>query len=310
MGLGQIGMGYDQHLDANYVYTHAKAFNLHPEFYLMAGVDQDREKRKNFERLYRCQSYSDIKTALACHAPHIVVVAVPTELHSKCIYEILKLCNPNVLLCEKPLSNDLPEAVNLVKLCKDRSIRFFVNYCRLSDPGVIEIKRRLDSGEISIPVKGVVWYTNGFRHNASHFVNLLEYWIGPVVDYQIIKSEPLGNSDIKIDVRVSFDKGDVFFLSGWDREFTCHYLELLCQNGRLLYGAGVEHINWCPVGGHPTIKGYTVLSDQPETIITGNNKYQFYVVDELSCILGGKNGNICSADKALETLSSIEKILE
>ena len=38
VGLGAIGMGYDLDL-TNVIYTHAKAFRAHSDFYLVADID-------------------------------------------------------------------------------------------------------------------------------------------------------------------------------------------------------------------------------------------------------------------------------
>ena len=46
VGLGQIGMGYDLHHDVNnQIYTHARAFSQHPDFYLIGAVDSEKKKK-------------------------------------------------------------------------------------------------------------------------------------------------------------------------------------------------------------------------------------------------------------------------
>mgnify|MGYP006424554935 FL=1 len=48
VGLGAIGMGYD--LDStDTISTHAKAFQAHSDFYLVAGIDCNIENRRIFE---------------------------------------------------------------------------------------------------------------------------------------------------------------------------------------------------------------------------------------------------------------------
>ena len=50
VGLGQIGMGYDLSLAPDqFVYSHARALSLNPEFKLVGGVDPDRAKRRDFQ---------------------------------------------------------------------------------------------------------------------------------------------------------------------------------------------------------------------------------------------------------------------
>lgn len=65
VGLGQIGMGYDFELDPkDYVYSHARAFSLHPEFHLVGGVDPDEKQRHGFVIGYRSAAFVDVETAL------------------------------------------------------------------------------------------------------------------------------------------------------------------------------------------------------------------------------------------------------
>lgn len=49
IGLGQIGMGYDLHLDPTlHIYSHARAFSLHSDFDLLAAVEPDEQKTGGF----------------------------------------------------------------------------------------------------------------------------------------------------------------------------------------------------------------------------------------------------------------------
>jgi len=79
VGLGRIGVGYDLGLDpARYVYSHARAFSLHPGFTLQAAVDPDATHRRAFEEAYGCPSHASIEDALRAHDPQVIVSAVPT----------------------------------------------------------------------------------------------------------------------------------------------------------------------------------------------------------------------------------------
>src|SRR5574337_363384 len=160
VGLGQVGMGYDLHLDpAVHVYSHACAFSHHPGFHLIAAVDPEAQRRQTFVQKYQCPAYGDVDSALRQHQPNLVVIATPTRFHGETLQRVLDQSHPKVVLCEKPISYDLEEARAMVHACAANGIRLYVNYMRRSDKGVIEVKRRLDSGEIGIPVKGVVWYS-------------------------------------------------------------------------------------------------------------------------------------------------------
>ena len=83
VGLGQIGMGYDlNHDPQKYVSTHARAFQCHPGYQLVGGVDPDAERRRLFETHYQCPVYDDVASAMESLRPDVVAVATPTAVHA------------------------------------------------------------------------------------------------------------------------------------------------------------------------------------------------------------------------------------
>ena len=312
VGLGQIGMGYDLHLDpAAFVYSHARAFSLHSSFVLAGGVDTDPAHRATFEQTYQCPAYSDLDMALSQQQPDIVVIAVPTPLHCATVQRVLAQSKPRAILCEKPLSYDLDEARTMVQDCAARGVALYANYIRRSVSGAIEVKRRLDAGEISTPVKGVVWYSKGFLHNGSHFFNLLEYWLGAVTNAQIIATGRLWDDhDPEPDVRVVFERGAMVFLAAREEDFSHYTIELLATNGRLRYEKGGHQIIWQAACPDPNFKGYTVLSDDSESIESGLSRYQWHVAEQLAAALEGRNFYLCSGAESLLTLENMQHILE
>ena len=310
VGLGQIGMGYDINLDPEkYVYTHARAFSQHPGFELIAGVDNTRLVRAKFADNYDCPAYESIDSALEQHQPDLVVIATPTGEHLKNINNILKCKSLKIILCEKPLSYELDDARKIVEVCDDSGVDLYVNYMRRSDPGAIEVKRRLDSGDIRTPIKGVVWYSKGFYHNGSHFFNLLEYWLGPMQGSKIISQGRLWDgSDPEPDVQVNYARGSVVFLSVREEDFSYYTIELLASNGRLKYGRGGESITWYNSERDELLDGYTSLSQISEIIESGMDKYQSNVVEQVFQLLNNKTPELCSGDKALDTIYSMDNV--
>jgi predicted dehydrogenase len=314
VGLGKIGMGYDLDLDLDptaHVYSHARAFSQHPDFSLTGGVDPDARLRQNFTRAYDSPAYADLETALEQQRPALVIVAAPTRLHGQIVQQVLNYASPRAVLCEKPLSYDLQDARNMVQASATKGVSLYVNYMRRSDAGAIEIKRRLDSGEIRAPAKGMVWYSKGLVHNGSHFFNLLEYWLGPMRSWVVLNRGRLWNgTDPEPDVQVAFERGTMTFLAAWEEAFSHCSIELLSLNGRLRYDRGGRTIQWEVALPDPDLRGYTVLSSAPETIASGMNRYQLHVVEQLANALNGRSADLCTGADALRTLESINQILE
>jgi len=312
IGLGQIGMGYDLDQDpAIAVYSHAQAISLHPDFELVGGVDLSRLQKSLFEKHNERPAFDDIASAMMQLKPSVVVIASPSESHAKVLNQVLSRAKPKIILCEKPLAYDLTEASDMVDTCNIAGIELYVNYMRRTDPGVMEVKRRIEENEISAPIKGVVWYSKGFLNNGSHFFNLLEFWLGKFVGFKLINAGRLWDGiDPEPEVEVEFDHGRVTFISAWEEAFSHYTVELVSQSGRLRYEQGGELIEWQSVLSDRSFSGYKILNIMPEKIANGMSKYQWHVYEQLSASFDGKENTLCTGRQALSTLESMHKIIK
>lgn len=308
VGLGNVGMGYDlEESTSAQVATLAKSFFLHPAFELIGGVDPDAMKRDAFQNKYNCPGYADISIAIKNNKPSIVIIAVPTELHFKVFVEIFKYILPKAILCEKPLSYSYEEASKMIGIAENCNCLLFSNYMRRCDQAVIEIKRRIDNDEIRTPVKGACWYTKGFIHNASHFLNLFQYWMGEIINININNQvDVLGEHDIKVDVNVFFEKGEVSFFSLNELNFSHNTFELMAENGRLRNEEGTYL--WQSVVPDEVYAGYSSLNSSPEVIPSESYRIQWHVADQLYNNLSGISNSICTGIEGLSTLNECIKI--
>lgn len=313
IGLGQIGMGYDLHAEAAALaITHARGFSTHRGFRLVGGVDPSPERRRLFEQHYKSPAFGSTAEAVRAVSPDVVVIAVPTEFHRETLRAVLGAGRPRAVLCEKPLAYDLDEARDIVGLCAERGCALFVNYMRRADSGVAEIKRRLVDGTIAAPEKAIVWYSKGIFNNGSHFLDLLQSWLGEVASTHVIqRGEVLHGRDPEPDVAVSFARGaTAYFVAARERNFSHYTIELIAANGRLRYERGGEEILWQRVIADPVIAGYTVLDPVPELIANDLAHAQWRVADQLAECLAGRPGAICSGAEALKTLEILVAIKE
>lgn len=268
------------------------------------------KKQEVFTQTYKSSVYSDLDTALSQHQPDVVVIAVSTQLHAEILYKVLNKCKPKVILCEKPLSYDSDNARKMVELCQTKRVELYVNYMRRSDPGVINIKKLIDSGDFQTPIKGVVWYSKGFIHNGSHFFNLLEYWLGSMKSFSLLEKGCLREEDAEPDVRVEFDKGVVVFLAAWEKAFSHYAIELLSMSGRIRYEQGGALIQWQSVQDDVVFKGYKVLASQSEEISSDMSRSQWNVVHQLNKAMEGEESHLCMGSEALGTLEDMSLILK
>lgn len=311
VGLGQIGVGYDLQLDDGSVYSHARAFARHPDFVLAAGVDGAPAGRAAFTAHYHAPAYASVAEALAAGvAVDVLVIAVPTAAHGSVLRAVLAERAPRAVLCEKPLAPGLDEARAMAALCAARGSALYVNYMRRSDSAVIEVAHRLHGGAIAGPVKGVCWYSKGLRHNGSHFVNLLEYWLGPLNGHRLLQpGRPWGEDDAEPDVELRFERGSVVLLAAREEAFSHYTIELVAGNGRLRYEQGGRLVQWQPaVAG--ALAGYRALAPDAEVLASGMQQYQYHVAEQLAAALAGRPHVLCGGADALATLEHVQTIID
>jgi len=303
-------MGYDLgHDSATYVFTHARAFSIHPAFELVGAVDICSERRDAFTERYGKPSYELLETALDAHLPDVVVIAASTEMHAQLVESALHCQEVKVILSEKPLAYSLNDAKCMADACRMAGVALFVNYMRRVDSGVAEIKRMLEDGRIVGPIKGVAWYSKGFLHNGSHFFNLLEYWLGGFKSASIIQAGRMWDEhDPEPDVFVRFELGDIVFRSAWEEAYSHYTIELLSPSGRLRYEQGGAEITWQSTQSDPQASGYRVLSSA-ECIGNSMDRIQWHVADHLKKYFNGEPNTLCTGAQALETLQSMHHII-
>ncbi|MBL7005432.1 MAG: Gfo/Idh/MocA family oxidoreductase [Gammaproteobacteria bacterium] len=313
VGLGQIGLQYDLHLERDeFTYTHSRAFSKHKDFELLGAVDSDKERRSVFLQTYNLPAYNDLSEALQNHRPDVVIIATTTQTHVKIHSEVLKFSTPKIILCEKPLSYHLHEAQEMVTLSEQKGVKLYVNYMRRSDIGVIEVKNLLKKNELNTNIKGVCWYSKGFIHNGSHFFNLLEYWLGPMKQFRLINinKQRISDEDYEPDVEVEFKKGSIVFLSAWEEYFSHYTIELLSPSGRIRYEEEGRVINIQNVVSDPIFKDYKILDTDEKNIVTDMQHSQLNVANQIAKSLNEEPSYLCSGKEALITLTSMQLIID
>ena len=308
IGLGNIGLLSDLDLDpAEHVYSHARALSLHPSFDLVVAVDVLAENRRIFSEHYAKPAIANI-SELAAFEPEVIVIATPTGGHQQQIEQALATMRPRAILCEKPLAYSLRSAQAIVGACDKAGVALYVNYIRRADPAVIEVHQRLSDGRIAAPVKGVAWYSKGLYNNGSHIIDLLQYWLGPVERYSLLKAGRKFGNDIEPDFRLVFERGEVNFLAAREEHFSHYAVELVARNGRLRYDNGGEQVWWQAAIPSSVSLGYTVLDHCSQMLPCAIKRIQWHVAQQLARTLEGEGGSICTGREALSLIETIDAI--
>jgi UDP-N-acetylglucosamine 3-dehydrogenase len=113
---------------------------------LAAVADLDPALAEEAGRLHGARTYTDYHAMLEEIQPAVVSVAVPTQAHCQVTLDMLEAgCH---VLVEKPIAATIEEGRRMIERAAELDRVLAVGHIERYNPAVIELKRRLDSGEL------------------------------------------------------------------------------------------------------------------------------------------------------------------
>ena len=125
---------------------------------LACVVDPSAQSAESLARRFGIpRTHASVAEMLAEAAPDVAHVIVPPHLHLSVTRELLEARIPT--LVEKPFTTSLREAEELLALAERQQTPLGVNHSQCGHPAFLELKRRLDAGEIG-PAEHVLAISN------------------------------------------------------------------------------------------------------------------------------------------------------
>ncbi len=156
---------------------------------LVGLADDDASRRDSASRRFGVPSFAGHQDLLARATPDLVVVAVPTLAHHAVAGDVLRA--GVATLIEKPIAASLDQARDLTALAIRYDALLAVGHVEHFNPAVIELKRRLDAGELGRVFLAHVRRLGPFPARvrdvgvvldlATHDIDVLRYLIGTEV---------------------------------------------------------------------------------------------------------------------------------
>ncbi|MBI5839270.1 MAG: Gfo/Idh/MocA family oxidoreductase [Chloroflexi bacterium] len=126
--------------------NHVRVYSEIPDAELAAIVDQNTAAAESLSRMYHVPLYSDFREMVERERPEAISVAVPTEFHYEVVKQLLEMgCN---VLVEKPIAATLSQAWEMIDLANQKGVVLTVGHIERFNPAVIDLKRRLENGEL------------------------------------------------------------------------------------------------------------------------------------------------------------------
>ncbi|MCK4782563.1 MAG: Gfo/Idh/MocA family oxidoreductase [Desulfobacteraceae bacterium] len=267
IGCGQIAGGYDEHAEDDQVRTHAKAYQQQSATELVAVVDENYRRAKEFSAHWGVpKAYADAAKMLSAVEPDIVSICTPDNTHAEMLELCLECPSIKAVWCEKPLMVDVEKAGIIVSGYTQRGVVLAVNYWLRWDAEIEHIKSTLQKGDMGNIQKVVVYYTKGICHNGSYAVDLLLDWFGLPREMQVFESQmDFTADDPTVDARLLVGDVPVYFIGVDARKYSIFEIDILGTLGRINVKVSGRETKWFRCQPDQVYKGYQVLRPSPQS---------------------------------------------
>jgi UDP-N-acetylglucosamine 3-dehydrogenase len=126
--------------------NHARVLREMRDVELVGVADSNLDAACQVAGFHATRGYASLEELLKKEKPEAVTIAVPTENHHRAVMEALAAgCH---VMVEKPIAATLAEADELVAAARSASRVLAVGHIERYNPAVLELKRRLDEGQL------------------------------------------------------------------------------------------------------------------------------------------------------------------
>ena len=323
IGLGRIGFEYDwseaieenKGLTGSRVLTHARALECHPDFQLVAGVDPSGEKRDKFSRRYKTKCYKSLSELIDSGLKKVDLAVVATDPSSfvEVTREILSNIQVRCILLEKPVGMNKKDANELYDLSSYYpKTQFAVNYIRRYLKSADGVRKDIQEFKYGSLITGRVLYGKGLFRNGSHYVNLLESWIGQLEVTAVVrdtKCSIYGDRERDIIARaVDQSNQPIYIISGDPARVHYGEIDLVFEKARVYWEGAEQRLKIWKIGGKADREGYSRLELAVDRDIEELSVYQYKVVEKLASFLGGNGDNCigCNLRDAVKTVETLD----
>jgi predicted dehydrogenase len=126
--------------------NHARVYDEMPGVELAAVADVDAARVEQVSHAHPARGFSDYRRMLDEERLDLVTVAVPTRMHVDVAARVIE--RGIALLVEKPLAATIAEGERLRDLAAAAGVAMTVGHIERFNPAVIELKRRVEAGEL------------------------------------------------------------------------------------------------------------------------------------------------------------------
>ncbi len=184
--------------------NHLNAIKEHQDRLTLTAVcDRDEAAAESVAKAHQAVAYTSLEKMLEEAEIDLVVLCTPSGLHPRQTIQIAEAGKH--VLTEKPMATRWQDGLDMVKACDKAEVRLFVVKQNRLNPPIQALKRAIEEdrfGQIYLGNVNVFWtrpqdyYDQGgwrgswewdggaFMNQASHYVDLIQWLLGPVESVQ------------------------------------------------------------------------------------------------------------------------------
>ncbi|MCL2720355.1 MAG: Gfo/Idh/MocA family oxidoreductase [Treponema sp.] len=182
IGLGRIASLLEEDSLREKPCTHAGAITSNKDCILTAGCDLNEERRNLFTQKWNVPVYTNAQEMLINHKPQIVVIATHPDSHYFYCNLAAKMNIP-VVICEKPLADNIGKAKKIAQLAKKNNPIIITNHERRYSQDYIKAKTILEEGKLGkiVAVRATLYMGKNRRlidqlwHDGTHLADVIMF---------------------------------------------------------------------------------------------------------------------------------------
>jgi len=251
--------------------THARVYKANPLAELVAICDMDRARADAAAQELGIKAYYDVEELLRTEQPQMVSVATAGIENGSHHYQPAMQCLTagKHVLVEKPISNNLAQAKEMVAEAKKRGVCMAVDLNHRFTPATRLAKEKITSGELGevLFVNMNLWIANRrddppyfhLRALHSHSVDVMRHMAGDVAKVQAFFSKGPGRTSwSNASINMQFTSGALGHLTGSydmhgpDRH-SIERTEVGGTKGRVVIDNSTVDFHWFPHGSKESV---------------------------------------------------------
>jgi len=264
--------------------------------------------------------YKDYKKMIKIEKPDVVSIATWKDSHYKITSNCIDLGLKNIVL-EKPLANNILQALKLHSKIKKKRIKIFVNHRRRFDDEIIKLRKRIKNKIIGDILHVSANYVYGILTTGTHLIDTLRMLLNDVageVTYVIGIKNKFNNFFPKDDQNID---GYLFFKNGLKvniqslnmKDYDNFDIHIYGSKGLIsIKGIGRDGFLY-KVTKSKEHSGFTELDDNPKRLFGPKPRNQFGRLSKnvvQTIFSKNKKKSLCDSYESLVDMIIINKLIK